>query len=174
MGGVMTIRTVLGAMVVAAGLVCAGLQPGRADETRGSVTNLPIPRFVSLKAPEGNVRRGPSLTHRIDWVFKRRSMPLMVTDEYGHWRRVQDLEGAGGWMHYSLLSGVRTVIVREDMVALRRTPEDKAPVNAHAEAGVVARLGPCDEGWCRIRAGRHKGWAPKAALWGVFPGEIRE
>ena len=47
-----------------------------AQETRGPVTNLPLPRFVSLKANEGNVRRGPSLSHRIDWVFKRRDMPL--------------------------------------------------------------------------------------------------
>ena len=48
------------------------------SETRatGPVTSLPLPRYVSLKASEGNVRRGPSLTHRIDWVFKRRNMPL--------------------------------------------------------------------------------------------------
>ncbi|HBR39417.1 MAG TPA: aspartyl-trna synthetase, partial [Sulfitobacter pontiacus] len=25
----------------------------------GQVTNLPVPRFVSMKASEGNVRRGP-------------------------------------------------------------------------------------------------------------------
>ena len=29
--------------------------------TRGAVTKLLIPRFVSLKSSEGNVRRGPSL-----------------------------------------------------------------------------------------------------------------
>ncbi len=93
----------------------------------GSVTNLPLPRFVSLKAPEGNVRRGPSLSHRIDWVFQRSAMPLQITDEFGHWRRVQDQEGAGGWMHYSLLSGARTVIVKEDMTALLMRPEAGAP-----------------------------------------------
>ena len=59
----------------------------------GSATNLPLPRYVSLKASEGNVRRGPSLTHRIDWVFKRRDMPLQITAEHGHWRRVQDRDG---------------------------------------------------------------------------------
>jgi len=44
----------------------------------GPETNLPLPRYVSLKASEGNVRRGPSLTHRIDWVFQRKGMPLQV------------------------------------------------------------------------------------------------
>ncbi|MEO0359362.1 MAG: aspartyl-trna synthetase, partial [Pseudomonadota bacterium] len=49
-----------------------------ADVTRGPVTNLPMPRFVSLKSSEGNVRRGPSLSHRIDWVYTRRNLPLKV------------------------------------------------------------------------------------------------
>ena len=94
------------------GLVMAGLgSPAQADDLRGPVTNLPIPRFVSLKADEANVRRGPSLTHRIDWVFTRREMPLMIVAEHGHWRKVQDRDGAGGWVHYALLSGARTVHV---------------------------------------------------------------
>jgi SH3-like domain-containing protein len=77
----------------------------------GCVTNLPLPRFVSLKGSEGNARRGPGLTHRIDWVFTRAGMPLKITAEFENWRRVEDSEGAGGWVHYSLLSGVRTALV---------------------------------------------------------------
>ena len=145
-----------------------------ATSARGPVTNLPLPRYVSLKASEGNVRRGPSLSHRIDWVFVRRDMPLEITDEYGHWRRVRDREGAGGWVHYSLLSGVRTVIVTEPMADLRIRAEAAAPVVARAEAGVVARLDSCEPGWCRISAGGHGGWVATSALWGVAAGEVRE
>ncbi|MCG6903247.1 MAG: aspartyl-trna synthetase [Rhodobacter sp.] len=141
---------------------------------RGAVTKLPIPRFVSLKASEGNVRRGPSLSHRIDWVFKRRNMPLEVTGEFGHWRRVRDRDGAGGWVHYTLLSGVRTVIVEEDMLPMLMKPDPAAPVNAHAEIGVVARLGECAGDWCRITADRQRGWVPRHALWGVDADEVRE
>ncbi len=141
---------------------------------RGKVTNLPIPRFVSLKAEEGNVRRGPSLSHRIDWVFKRRNMPLKITGEYGHWRRVQDREGQGGWVHYSLLSGVRHVIVDADLTALRLKPAREAAVNAYAEAGVVARLEDCTVDWCRINASGSKGWVEKSAIWGVDSSEIRD
>jgi SH3-like domain-containing protein len=158
------------------GVVLVFLQPAAsaAAEERGKVTNLPIPRYVSLKADEGNVRRGPSLSHRIDWVFKRRDMPLMITDEFGHWRRVLDRDGAGGWMHYSLLSGARTVIVEEDMAALRMKPDEDAPVSARAEAGVIAELNACDLDWCRIEASGQRGWVRKSALWGVAPEEIRE
>lgn len=145
-----------------------------AQEQKGKVTNLPVPRFVSLKAAEGNVRRGPSLTHRIDWVFKRRDMPLRVTAEHGHWRRVEDRDGLGGWVHYSLLSGVRTVIVEKDLLTLRTRPEANAPATAALEIGVVARLGKCDLEWCRLSSGGFKGWAPKARIWGVGVSEIRD
>ncbi|SHG88915.1 SH3-like domain-containing protein [Cognatiyoonia sediminum] len=139
----------------------------------GPETNLPLPRYVSLKANESNVRRGPSLSHRIDWVFQRKSMPLQVVAEYGHWRRVIDRDGLGGWVHYTMLSGVRTVIIEEQIGLLRR-PETEALETAILEAGVIARLGECDTDWCRLTAGGYRGWAQKAQLWGVLPDEVRE
>lgn len=145
--------------------------PSLAAEERGSVTNLPIPRYVSMKASEGNVRRGPSRTHRIDWIFKRRDTPLLITAEHGHWRRVQDRDGAGGWMHYTLLSGVRTVIVETDMLEMRARPQSDALTVAQLELGVVARIEECGETWCRLRAATHNGWVEKQHLWGVAPGE---
>ena len=156
-----------------AALVFAMPAAGLAKGKRGPVTNLPLPRYVSMKASEGNVRRGPSLTHRIDWVFKRRGMPLEITAEYGHWRRVRDQDGAGGWVHYALLSGVRTVLIQEDMLTVHAHPNPQAQVTAAFEYGVVARLGNCSEGWCEITAGGYSGWAPKDKLWGVAPDEIR-
>ncbi|MDE0524447.1 MAG: SH3 domain-containing protein [Boseongicola sp.] len=141
---------------------------------RGKVTNLPIPRYVSLKAEKGNARRGPSLSHRIDWVFQRRNMPLEVTAEYGHWRRVQDRDGQGGWMHYSLLSGARHIIVEDDLTPLHAKPSTEAVIKAYAEAGVVARLGNCAPDWCKISANGIRGWVRKGQIWGVRPDELRE
>ena len=141
---------------------------------RGPVTNLPLPRYVSMKATEGNVRRGPSLTHRIDWVYTRRDMPLRITAEHGHWRRVEDRDGMGGWVHYTLLSGVRTVIIEKDLLPLLRKPNVDAPIVAALEAGVIARLGACETEWCHLSAGGYKGWVPKTRLWGVGEDELRD
>ena len=138
----------------------------------GPETNLPLPRFVSLKTDEGNARRGPALDQRIDWVFVREDMPLQITAEYGHWRRVEDRDGEGGWVHYSLLSGTRTVIVDQDRLPLRSRPEDNAPEIALLEQNVVARLETCEVEWCRISAGGYGGWAHKTALWGVGADEV--
>ena len=145
-----------------------------AAQERGPVTNLPLPRFVSMKAAEGNVRRGPSLSHRIDWVYVRRNMPLEITAEYGHWRRVRDRDGAGGWVHYALLSGVRTVVVEQDKLLIRARPQADAPATAELGLGVIATLGRCDPKWCEIEAAGNTGWAPKTALWGVAPAELRD
>jgi SH3-like domain-containing protein len=141
---------------------------------RGPVTNLPLPRYVSLKTDKANVRRGPGLTQKVDWVFMREDIPLQIIAEYGNWRRVVDLDGAGGWMHYSMLSGVRTVIVQKDYTPLRVAPTVGAQPNAYAEQGVVAFLGACLPDWCQIRAGGKKGWALKTELWGVEREELRE
>ena len=159
----------LGSTLIAIWIACAA-----AAAERGPVTGLAVPRYVSLKASEANVRRGPGLTHRIDWVYKRRGMPLRVTAEFGHWRRVEDRDGAGGWVHYSLLSGVRTVLVEQDILDIIARPNPEARVIARLEAGVIARLSECGPEWCALTAGGHDGWAPKAALWGVGSGEIVE
>lgn len=143
-------------------------------QDRGSVTNLPLPRFVSMKANEGNIRRGPSLTHRIDWVFQRRDMPLEITAEHGHWRRVRDHDGAGGWIHYSLLSGIRTVLVSSETISIHAKPDPSTLEIARLEMGVVARIDRCNQSWCRLSAGGYRGWAEKSHLWGVRPSEVLE
>ncbi len=188
----MRIKTLLGggAAIVAASvtLALAGANgvPQSADaqivrvqdqgggEVRGPVTNLPVPRYVSLKGSEGNARRGPSLSHRIDWVFRHAGMPLRVVAEFGHWRRVEDKDGAGGWIHYALLSGVRTALVTQDMVELRSRPHPDANIVARAEMGAIVRLGECEPDWCRISGGGQRGWVPKSSIWGVDANEVRD
>ena len=158
------------------GVVLDGPKPNTAellnDPNVGSVTNLPLPRYVTLKGDEGNARRGPGLTNRIDWVFTREGMPLKLTAEYEHWRRVEDADGAGGWVSYSLLSGVRSVLISEDMAQAYTQPDDKSDLLYQSELGVIGKLLQCIPDWCRISVEGEKGWVKKPALWGVDAAEI--
>lgn len=138
----------------------------------GCVTDRPVPRYVTLKTDEGNARRGPGPEHRIDWVFKKAGMPLKLTAEYDNWRRVEDVDGEGGWMHYSLLSGTRSVLVAQDMTEFLAKPDDLADVAFRAELGVIGRLLECDIDWCRVSIEGERGWVRKGALWGVLPDEL--
>ena len=35
------------------------------------------------------------------------------------------------------------------------------------DAGVVGKLGKCDDGWCRFDVTGRKGWIPQNRLWGA-------
>lgn len=144
------------------------------DPTLGPVTNLPLPRFVSLKGVKANVRRGPSQSHRIDWVLMHRGTPLQITAEFEHWRRVRDQDNVGGWMHYSLLSGHRTVVVQGQRIPLHADPSETSRTIALVEKGVIASVGACLPDWCEIETNGFEGWVTKSEIWGIGLAEIRE
>ena len=138
----------------------------------GTVTNLPIPRYVSLRSSRINVRRGPGLDYRKDWVFRRTGWPVKIVDEYGDWRRIVDKDDAGGWVFHAMLTGRRTVLITGDSVFFRKTPRNTAPAVAQVEQGVVARLRRCEQEWCEVEKDSYRGWVPKADLWGVDETEV--
>jgi SH3-like domain-containing protein len=138
----------------------------------GANSGLPIPRFVSLKYSEVRARRGPSESHRIDWLYQRRGLPMRVTAEFEHWRRVEDAQGEGGWIHYSQLSGTRTVQVMQDRLPLLSRPVQGSNEVAVLEAEVIAHIMECGLDWCRLSIDGIRGWAPRSALWGLLPGEV--
>ena len=138
----------------------------------GPVTNLPLPRYVSLRSSEINVRRGPGLDYRKDWVFRRSGLPVRVVDEYGDWRRVVDKDDAGGWVYHAMITGRRTVLITGDGVLFREDPASTSAATAQAERGVVARLRACEVRWCEIEAEGHRGWVRKGDIWGVEEAEV--
>jgi len=137
----------------------------------GAVTGLELPRFVSIKGSEANARRGPGMDHKIDWVFVRRNLPVRVVAEYEHWRRVEDIEGVGGWVHYALLSGQRTAIVSPGTLPMRYSASTTDHAMAKLAPGVIAVIETCDGLWCRIMVDERTGWVLQEGLWGVAKGE---
>ena len=126
-------------------------------------------RFVSLKAERANLRVGPGRRYPIDWVYTRPGLPLLVIAHFDQWRWVRDHEGTKGWMHKSLLSTRRTVVIMGGVQTIRERPLTGSPAVLRAEAGVIADLLGCEDGWCRIALAGEEGWVPESALWGVRP-----
>jgi len=131
-------------------------------------TGLPLPRFVSLRKSEVNVRTGPGTRYPVDWVFTHRNMPVEIVAEFDAWRKVKDWEGSVGWVHKSMLSGKRWIIVRKGTRQLRRTDNAQAPVIAHLEKKVIARLMQCRGAWCEVALSGLKGWIRRTEIWGVY------
>ncbi|QNT69476.1 SH3 domain-containing protein [Defluviicoccus vanus] len=138
-------------------------------------SGLPIPRFVSLRSGEANIRTGPGEQYPIKWTYQRQGLPLEVVAEYHHWRRVRDWQGTEGWMHSSMLTGKRAFMVIGDgsAVLIRADANASARVVAQVEPKVVGRIDACAKGsdWCRVRVDDVKGWLPRKAMWGIYPNE---
>lgn len=150
-------------------LLLAALWVG-VDHAALAETGLPLPRFVSLRPAEVNLRTGPGNTYPVDWVYRRRHMPVEVVAEFDNWRKIRDWQGAVGWVHQSLLDGRRYGLITSEQVMLSRPAADSAPV-ARLMPGVVAQLLACRPGWCRLEAGGHAGWLARDGFWGAYPGE---
>ncbi len=122
------------------------------------------------------MRVGPSTDYGTSYIYSARGLPLEITEEYGHWRRVRDMDGASGWMTAALLSGDRTAVVGpwlKKPVALRSEPSSGAGVVAKLQARVMLSVRHCDGTWCEAALIRHdlSGYIQQASLWGVYPGE---
>ncbi len=141
----------------------------------GSVSGLPVPRFVSLKADRINVRSGPNKDHEVRWVYTRAGMPVEVTAEFENWRRIRDWEGAEGWVYHSMLSGKRTAVVvpkiNDRLVPLYEHPDIEAAEVARLQAGVVGSLKSCDGTWCQFAGKNFDGYIRQERLWGAYPNE---
>ncbi len=134
-------------------------------------TGLPLPRFVTLRADEVNLRTGPGTRYPIDWVYRRRGLPVEIIDEFDTWRRIRDWQGTEGWVHQSMVQGQRGILVTGKRHILRRRPEPAAPGVALVDAGVVGVLRRCQVDWCEVTVASFTGWMERDAFYGLYPGE---
>ncbi len=139
-------------------------------------SGLALPRFVSLKSDKVNVRKGPSSTHDVAWIFHRKGLPVEIVAEYENWRKIRDSEGAEGWILQQMLSGKRSAIVMTYGHAagapLTKSPDTRSNVMAQLKSGVTGFVDACDGTWCEFEAQGFAGYVSQARLWGVYPGEI--
>lgn len=150
---------------LALALACAAPAPAQEGPKRAD----DLPRLLSLKSDLVNLRVGPGRRFPIDWVYKRRGLPVLVVDSHDQWRRVRDHEDTLGWVHQSLLSARRTVLTVGGRHTMRRRPAPDETALLRVDPGVVAALRECEGDWCRVSLADETGWLPRDALWGTAP-----
>jgi SH3-like domain-containing protein len=156
--------------ILSLAVFCLGLAGGALAES----SELPVPRFVSLRATKVNLRTGPGVRYPVDWVYTRKGLPVEIISEYETWRRIRDWEGTEGWMHRSMLSGTRNVMISGKLQTLRRKTSGTSPAVAHVEPGVIGKLLKCANSWCQVEFEGLEGWIKRSELWGVYPDETVE
>ncbi len=133
-----------------------------------------VPRFASLRANEVNLRTGPGVRYPIIWKYLRQGLPVEITAEFEHWRRIRDWQGEEGWVHRSMLSGQRTLIITDQTRDLRHQPRADAPVIARLSPGVSGTINRCENMWCSIESSGHEGWLRRDEFWGIYFDETIE
>lgn len=137
-------------------------------------TILPLPRFVSLRANQVRLRTGPGVQYPIEWVYQRQYLPVEIIAEYRTWRKIRDWQSTQGWVHQSMLSGNRTIIITGKRRSLRSNADAKSPPVAEIEVAAIANIESCPSGsgWCRVKTKKFTGWLRKVEFWGVYRNEV--
>ena len=141
--------------------------------TKGSASGLPLPRFAALRADEVNLRAGPGTRYPIDWVYKRRNMPVEIEREFDVWRLIRDPDGVRGWVHQATLTGRRTFMVTGSLRVMREKPDENAAPVAKLQPGVIGQILHCDAAsdWCEVRVRDYRGYLKREEFWGTLPNE---
>jgi SH3-like domain-containing protein len=132
-----------------------------------------LPRFAALRSDEVNMRAGPGTRYRIDWVYKRRDLPVEIEREFDVWRWVRAPDGIQGWVHQATLMGRRSFIVQKADATLRSDVSDSARAVAILKPGVIGRIRSCQASsdWCEVQTGSYRGYLRRDQFWGLLPSE---
>ena len=139
----------------------------------GKETGLKIPRYVSLKSNDANIRVGPSKNYPIEIKYIKKYYPLKVIEEYEDWRKVQDFKNNIGWIHKSLISGTRTgIVLSNDNKTIKLLNTLNGNVIGEIGKGNIVFLEKCKIDLCLVSSRNYKGWIDKKYIWGVKEKEI--
>ncbi len=130
------------------------------------------PYWASIDEPEARMRTGPSTEYPTMWIYKRERLPIKILARYKAWRKVEDPDGAQGWMHARLLSATQTaVVLGEKGLAqpLRSNPQSDARIIWRVEPGVVGKITQCEDGWCLLDVTGRRGYIDRKLIWGDDP-----
>ncbi len=154
----------------------ARAQPANAPAaaaSEGSQSHEKLPRFASLRFDDVNLRVGPGTNYPIDWVYKRRNLPVEIVFELGDWRQIRDQDNVTGWVKTLSLWKRRNVVVRATELTLRAKPDDASDAVAVLKPGVIAHVRVCPGGnpWCEVEIDAYRGWLRRAQVYGVYADE---
>ncbi len=130
------------------------------------------PYWASIDEPKARMRTGPSTEYPTMWIYQRERMPLKILARYKAWRKVEDADGAQGWMHARLLSATRTALVQGEVgkvFNLRAEPRRDAKITWRVQPGVVGLITQCKNGWCLFDVTGRQGYINQDQIWGDEP-----
>ncbi len=127
-----------------------------------------VPYWASLKSNEVYMRVGPGEDYRINWIYHRQHLPVIVRRIMQNWRLVEDPQGAHGWIMVNMLViGHDGFVIGKDPAEMHEAPDGNSRLLWRLQPGVLGKLGDCSAGWCRFTVNGRGGYVRQVGLWGA-------
>ena len=123
--------------------------------------------FLSLKKNKVNVRYGPSFESPVKYIYKKINLPIKQIDKKDNWRRIIDFKNNSGWIHWSQLKKVNSIISLEDKILFKNNSNFSKPI-AKIKKGRLLIVKNCDGDWCKVKTEKFKGWIKIDNVWGLI------
>ena len=121
--------------------------------------------FLSLKKNKVNVRYGPSFESPVKYIYKKVNLPIKQIDKKENWRRIIDFKNNSGWIHWSQLKKINSIIPLEDKILFKKPSYFSKPL-AKIKKGRVLIVQKCAGSWCKIKSENFNGWVKTDNIWG--------
>ena len=123
--------------------------------------------FLSLKKNKVNVRYGPSFESPIKYVYKKINLPIKQIDKKENWRRIIDSKNNSGWIHWSQLKKINSIILLENKILFKNSSSFSKPL-AKIKEGRLLIVQKCEGEWCKVKTKKIKGWIKVDNVWGLI------
>ena len=100
-------------------------------------------------------------------IYKKINLPIKQIDKKENWRRIIDIKNNSGWIHWSQLKKINSVITLDEKILFKKPSLFSRPI-AKVKKGRLLVVQKCEDNWCKIKSERFKGWVNKENLWGAI------
>ena len=121
--------------------------------------------FLMLKNSKVNVRMGPGLDYPVKFIYKKKYLPVKVIDRKDNFRKVIDHKKNSGWIHWSQLKKINSLIVLSDRILFKKPTINSKPL-ANVKKWKLFLLQKCKKNWCKVSSQNISGWISTDNVWG--------
>ena len=121
--------------------------------------------YLMLKNSKVNVRMGPGLDYPVKFIYKKKYLPVKVIDRKDNFRKVIDHKKNSGWIHWSQLKKINSLIVLSDRILFKKPTINSKPL-ANVKKGKLFLLQKCKKNWCKVSSQNISGWISTDNVWG--------
>ena len=121
--------------------------------------------YLMLKNSKVNVRMGPGLDYPVKFIYKKKYLPVKVIDRKDNFRKVIDHKKNSGWIHWSQLKEINSLIVLSDRILFKKPTINSKPL-ANVKSGKLFLLEKCKKNWCKVSSQNISGWISTDNVWG--------